>query len=186
MCSHTDAGLTQLKWFFESIISVASDKVLQEKLGISEVTRIIFEGLSVHAAQSLLEISGVPDPTLHLLRLEQMFTLRNKLVSAHLDVFVEEVTSQHLLSVFVVKKVGDQEERSNSEFSGELQVLVVEEDVVVVQEHETGQTEEHHVLLVVRVVNVQVGHVIIPLGIMGIKEHSIKRESWSNSLDNVE
>ena len=134
--SDTNAGLTQLQWFFESIISVASDEVLQEELGISEVTRIIFEGLSVHAAKSLLKIGSIPDPSLHFLGLEEVFSLSDELISAHLHVLIEQVTSEDLLSVFVVEQVGDREEAPHGQLGRELQVLVVEKDVVVVQEHE--------------------------------------------------
>ena len=88
----------------------------------------------------------------------------------------------------------------------------MEEDVVVVEEKElsiiniTAQLRaysrdrgEDHVFLVVGVVDIEVGHVIIPLGytivifnfcisltIVGVQEHGIEGELGSDSLADIE
>ena len=61
----------------------------------------------------------------------------------------------------------------------------MEEHIVVVQEDEGGDTGEHGELLVVRIVDIQVGHVIIPLWIVWVQHHSLEWESWSDSLDYI-
>ena len=81
-----------------------------------------------------MEIGSEPDPFLHLLTLEQMFSLFNKLIGPHLNVFVEKVAPEYLLAVFVVEQVRDEEGKTECSLCHELQVLVVEEDVVVVEE----------------------------------------------------
>ena len=44
----------------------------------------------------------------------------------------------------------------------------------------------HSVLLVGWVVNVQIGHIIIPLWIMWIQEHRIERELWTHSFCHIQ
>lgn len=113
--------------------------------------------------ESLLEISSEPNPLLHLFASQERFSFLDQLVSSHLDVLVEEVASEDLLSVLEVKHVGHKEEQTKSGFSCELQVLIVEENVVVVKEQEGATSEEHQVLFIVGVVDIEIGHVIIPL-----------------------
>ena len=86
--------------------------------------------------ERLLKVSSPPDPTLHLLASEQVLALRNELVSAELNVLVEEVATEDLLSVLVVDHVGGNEEHSESDLGRVLQVLVVEVHVVIVKEDE--------------------------------------------------
>ena len=86
--------------------------------------------------KSFLEVGGVPDPLLHLLALEEVLSLLDKLISPHLDVLVEEVASQHLLPVLGVQHLGVQESVPKHCLSHELEVLVMEEHVVVVKEQE--------------------------------------------------
>ena len=86
--------------------------------------------------ESFLEVGGVPDPLLHLLALEEVLSLLDKLIGSHLDVLVEEVASQHLLPVLGVQHLGVQESVPEHCLSHELEVLVMEEHVVVVEEQE--------------------------------------------------
>ena len=86
--------------------------------------------------QGLLEISGEPDPSLHVLAAEEVLALLDQLVSAHLDVLVEEVASEYLLAVAVVEHVGSHEQQTEGRLGHELHVLVVEEHIVVVEEEE--------------------------------------------------
>ena len=48
---------SDLKWFFEGVVTVPTDEVLEQELGVGEVTGIILKGLSVASDESLLEIS---------------------------------------------------------------------------------------------------------------------------------
>ena len=41
-------------------------------------------------------------------------------------------------------------------------------------------------LLELRIVDVQVSHIIIPLRIVRVQEHGLEWELWANSLDNVQ
>jgi hypothetical protein len=136
--------------------------------------------------KSFLEISGVPNPLGHGFTSKERLSLLDKLISSHLNVLVEKVATEYLLSILVVDHVGSQEEHRESDLGRVLHVLVVEVHVVIVKEDETGKRSEHQELFVVRVVNVQVSHVIIPLRVMGIEEHRVERELRSNSLDNIE
>lgn len=86
--------------------------------------------------QGLLEVGGEPDPALHVLSAEEVLALLDQLVSAHLDVLVEQVATKDLLAVSVVKDVGGPEQQTQGGLGNELHVLVVEEDVVVVEEQE--------------------------------------------------
>lgn len=182
----SNAGASDLEGLGSSLVSVTSDEVLEEELGISEITGIVLETLSVGAHEGFLEIGSVPDPSGHGLTSEEGLSLLDKLISSHLDVLVKEVATEDLLSVLVVDHVGGNEEHSKGDLGRVLQVLVVEVHVVIVKEDERSQRTEHQKLFVVRVVNVQVSHVIIPLGIVGVEEHSVKRELRANSLNNIE
>ena len=184
--SETDAGILDCEGLLAGLIRVASDEVLEQQLGVGEVGRVVPVRLTMAAHQGLLKIGCPPDPALHLLTLEQMLTLSNELVSAELHILVEQVATKYLLAVLVVDEVADDEEGAEGGLGDERHVLVVEHDVVVVQEDERSQRGEHHKLLVVRVLNIQVSHIIVPLRIMWVQEHGIKGELGSNSLGNVE
>ena len=86
--------------------------------------------------ESLLKIGGEPDPSLHVFSAEEVLSLLDQLVGAHLHVLVEEVAAEHLLAVAVVQHVRGHEQQTQSALGHELHVLVVEEDVVVVEEKE--------------------------------------------------
>ena len=86
--------------------------------------------------ESLLEIGGEPDPPLHVLSAEEVLSLLDKLISAHLHILVEEVAAEDLLAIAVVQDVGGHEQEPEGRLGNELQVLVVEEDVIVVEEQE--------------------------------------------------
>ena len=86
--------------------------------------------------ESLLKIGSVPDPLLHLLSSEQVLSLLDQLVSSHLHILVEQVATEDLLPVLVVKGVGGQEEHAQGGLGHELQILVMEEGIVVVEEEE--------------------------------------------------
>ena len=159
---------------------------MEEELGVSEVAGVVLPGLPVASDESFLEVSGVPDPLLHLLALEEVFSLLDKLIGSHLDVLVEKVASQHLLPVLGVQHLGVQESVPEHCLSHELEVLVMEEHVVVVKEQERHERKVHHVLLEERVINVQISHVIIPLWIVRVQQHRLKWEFRANSLDHIE
>lgn len=86
--------------------------------------------------ESLLEVGGEPHPLLHVLSAEEVLSLLDELVSAHLHILVEEVAAEDLLAVAVVKNVRSSEKETQSALGHELHVLVMEEDVVVVEEQE--------------------------------------------------
>ena len=134
--SETDFVAADLKWLLQGVVRVSSDEVLKEELGVSEVAGVILPRLSVASDQSLLEVGGVPDPSFHLLALEEVRSLGDELVSSHLDVLIEEVASEHLLSVLGVEHLGVEVRVSEHGLGDELEVLVMEEHVVVVQEEE--------------------------------------------------
>ena len=177
---------SKLEGFGRSLVSVSTDEVLEQELRVCEITRIVFEGLPVASHKSFLEIGGVPDPLLHLLSTEKRFSFLDEFVSSHLNIFVEKVASKNLLAVFVVEQVGDEECESKSCLGHKLHVLVMEKDIVVVQEHQGSCAHIHHVLFVQRVFNVKISHVVVPLGIIWVEEHSVQWELRSNTLDNVE
>ena len=97
-----------------------------------------------------------------------MLSLGDKLVSSHLYVLIEEVAAEHLLSVLGVEELGVEECVSTHGLGDEGEILIVEELVVVVQEEETHDGKVHDVLLEHWVINVEVGHIIIPLWIVWI------------------
>ena len=86
--------------------------------------------------ESLLEISGKPNPFLHVFSTEEVLSLLDELIGAHLHVLVEEVAAEDLLAIAVVKNVGSSEKETQSALGHELHILVMEEDVVVVEEQE--------------------------------------------------
>jgi UDP-N-acetylglucosamine:LPS N-acetylglucosamine transferase len=71
---------------------------------------------------------------------------------------------------------------SPKSFDGELKVLVLEEDVVIVKENKSCCCSVCGESLVDWVVNVEVSHVVVPLWVVGIKEHGVEWELWSNSF----
>ena len=186
MSSDTNAVNADLQRLFESVVRVTTDEVLEMELGVSKVLLAVFVGLAVASDERLLEVSSVPDPLLHVSGLKHGLSLLHEFISAHLDVLVEEVAAEHLLAILVVHSIVSKEHQAKSGLGHKLHVLVVEVHVVIVKEDETGKRSEHQELFVVRIVNVQVSHVIIPLRVMGIEEHRVERELRSNSLDNIE
>ena len=100
--SNTNSVFSDFKWFLESVISVSSDEVLKQKLRVSEVTGIILEALSMASDKSLLKISRIPNPLFHVFTFEGICSLFDKFISSHLNVLIEEVATENLLSVLVV------------------------------------------------------------------------------------
>jgi len=94
--------LADSQWFFECVVTVASNEVLKKQLGVSEVTCVILETLTMGAHQSLLQVSGVPDPLFHLFTLEKVLAFLDQLVGTHLNVLVKQVAAEHLLPVLVI------------------------------------------------------------------------------------
>lgn len=161
--SDSDSGRADSEWFLLGVVCVPSDEILEQQFWVCEIRGIILERLSVASHEGLLEISGEPNPLLHLFTSQEGFSFLNQLISSHLHVLVEEVASEDLLSVLEVKHIRHKEEQAQSDFSCELQVLIVEENVVVVKEQEGATSQEHQILFIVWVVDVEIGHVIIPL-----------------------
>ncbi len=89
--------------------------------------------------ECLLEVSSEPYPLLHILTAEEVLSLLDELIGAHLNVLVEEVAAEDLLAITVVQDVGGHEEQTEGGLGNELQVLVVEEDVIVVEEQELNR-----------------------------------------------
>lgn len=83
-----------------------------------------------------MEISREPNPFLHLFPSEKVLALLDEFISSHLHVLIEKVATEDLLSVLVVHEVTGPEEDTEGYLGHELVVLVVEQSVVVVQEHE--------------------------------------------------
>ena len=154
MKSHTNSVLSNSKWFLKSVISVSSNEILKQELGISEVTGIIVEWLSVASDKSLLKIGWVPDPSLHFVALEHMFSLSNKLICSHLNILVKQVTSEHLFSVLVVDELRVEESITENCFIDEGHILIVEEKVVVIQEQEGCDWKVHQMLFEQWIINV--------------------------------
>lgn len=70
--------------------------------------------------ESLLKVSSVPDPLLHLLSSEQVLSLLDQLVSSHLHVLVEQVATEDLFPILVVEGVRGQEEHAQGGLGHEL------------------------------------------------------------------
>lgn len=168
------------------LVRVPPDEVLQQQLRVLEVRGVVLVGLSVAPGQGLLEVGGIPDPLGHGLALEQGLSLLDQLVGSHLDVLVEEVAPQHLLTVFKVDHVREDPGQAEGRLGHEGKVLVVEECSIVVEEEEGDAGAVDEVLLVEWVVDVQVGHVVVPLRIIRVQEHALKRESGPDPLDDVQ
>ena len=135
--------------------------------------------------QSLLNTGSVPDPIFHVLALKGLFSLPYELVCPHLDILIEEVASEHLLSVLSVESLGVKESISKHCLVDEMEALIVEEHIVIVKEKEGYNREVHHVVLEQRIINVKVSHIIIPLWVIWIQEHRVQWELWPNSLHDV-
>jgi hypothetical protein len=136
LCSCTDLVMSDLQWRLVSIIRVSSNEVLKQQFGVSEITGIILEGLPMASDKSFLKVSAVPDPSLHVFTLEKWLPLLDEFISTHLNVLVEKVATQHLLSVFSVEELRVHERVSEDSLCDELEVLVMEEQVIVVEEQE--------------------------------------------------
>ena len=86
--------------------------------------------------KSFLKISGVPDPSLHFVALEHVFSFSNKLICSHLNVLIEKVTSENLFSVLIIDELRMEESIPEYCFIDKSHILVVEEKIVVIQEQE--------------------------------------------------
>ena len=146
MCSDTNPGVADGEGLLEGVVGVASHEVLQQELGVGEVRSVILERLSVGPHECLLEVSSEPYPLLHVLAAEQVLSLLDELIGAHLYVLVEEVAAEDLLAIAVVQDVGGHEQEPEGGLGNELQVLVVEEDVIVVEEQELQSLLSDNVL----------------------------------------
>ena len=134
--SNTDSSIANSEGLLEGVVWVSSNEVLKQELAVSEVRGVILEWLSVASHESLLEISGEPNPFFHVFSTEEVLSLLDELISAHLDVLVEKVAAEDLLAIAVVKNVGSSEKETQCALGHELHILVMEEDVVVVEEQE--------------------------------------------------
>jgi hypothetical protein len=65
-----------------------------------------------------------------------MFSFGDKFISTQLNILIEKVAPQNLLSILVVEGLGMQEGVSHNGFGDELEILIVEEHVIIVEEHE--------------------------------------------------
>lgn len=135
-CSHSDLGVGHGEGLLEGVVSVSSDEVLEKELRVCEVGGIVLEGLSVASHESLLEVSAEPDPLLHGIASEEVLSLLHEFISTELHVLVEQVAAEDLLAILVIDKVDVVEQRAQGHLGHEGVVLVVEEGVVVVQEHQ--------------------------------------------------
>ena len=166
--SDTNHIFSNSEWFQSSIIRVSSDEILEQKLWISEITGIILEWLSVTSDEGFLKISWVPDPFFHVFTLQEMFSLGDKFICTHLNILIEKVAPKNLFSILVVESLGMQEGVAHNCLGNELEILIVEEHVIIVEEHEGHDWQVHHVLFIHGVVNIQISHVIIPFWIMWV------------------
>ena len=132
--SHTNQVLSDLQWFLFGIIRVSSDEILKQKLWISKVTSVILEWLSMASDKSLLKISGVPNPFFHVVTFEGICSFLDKFISSHLNVLIEEVATENLLSVLIVYHLWVEESISKNSFVDKLHVSIVEHDIIVIQE----------------------------------------------------
>jgi len=146
LCSDTNPGVANGEGLLEGVVGVASHEVLQQELGVGEVRSVILERLSVGPHECLLEVSSEPYPLLHVFAAEQVLSLLDELIGAHLYVLVEEVAAEDLLAIAVVQDVGGHEQEPEGGLGNELQVLVVEEDVIVVEEQELHSLLSDNVL----------------------------------------
>ena len=73
-CSDTDSGVGNGKGFLKGIVSVSSDEVLEQEFRVSEIWSVVLEWLSMASHESLLEISSEPNPLLHVLTTEKVFS----------------------------------------------------------------------------------------------------------------
>ena len=64
------------------------------------------------AHKSFLEYSGVPSPLGHGFTSKDGLPLLDKLIGSHLNVIVEKVATEGLLSILVVDHIGRHEEHS--------------------------------------------------------------------------
>ena len=84
--------------------------------------------------KSFFKIGSIPNPFFHIFTLEKMLSLLNKFISSHLNVLIEEVATENLLSVLIVYHLRMEEGISKDCFIDKLHVSVVEHDVIVIKE----------------------------------------------------
>tara|TARA_B110000503_G_C6932574_1_gene323436 strand:+ start:324 stop:530 length:207 start_codon:yes stop_codon:yes gene_type:complete len=65
-----------------------------------------------------------------------MFSLCNEFISTELNILIEKVAPKNLFSILIVESLRMQEGVAHDSFGDELEVLIVEEHVIVVEEHE--------------------------------------------------
>ena len=86
--------------------------------------------------KSLLEISRVPNPLFHVFTFEGICSLLDKFIGSHLNVLIEEVATEDLLSILIVYHLRVEESISKDSFVDKLHVSIVEHDIIVIQEQE--------------------------------------------------
>ena len=115
-----------------------------------------------------------------------MLSLGNEFISSHLDVLIEQVTSEYLLSIFEIQLLGVGQRNTDKNLVNEGHVLVMQEVVVVEQPQERENTNGGGLSFIHIVINVQVCHIIIPFWIRWVQEQSWEWELWADSANNVE
>ena len=166
--SETNLVVGEVERLLLSVVCVSADEILEQQLRVSKIAGVIFVALTMDTHEGLLQVGGEPNPPLHGLRVQQVLSFFDELVCAHLHILVKQVAPQDLLSVLVVDQIGRDEKHAQSSLGDKGQVFVVEEHVVVVQEDEGCRCCENGPSFVHGVLNVQVGHIVVPLGVMRV------------------
>ena len=65
-----------------------------------------------------------------------MFSLGDEFICTHLNILIEKVAPKNLFSILVVEGLGMQEGVAHNCLGNELEILIVEEHVIIVEEHE--------------------------------------------------
>ena len=136
--------------------------------------------------QSLFHVGSVPYELDHVLASKEVLTFFNEFISTKLHILIKKVATEHLLSILVVNQIAREERQTQSHLSNKLKVLVVEEHIVIVQEDKCRNASKQQELFVVWIVHIQIGHIVVPLWIVRVKEHGVKWELRSNSFHNIE
>ena len=139
----------------------------------------------MHESHCLFQICCIPYPLLEFRRFEDGLSLLDQLVSSQLHIFIEQVASEHLLSVSQVVSLVAEPETAYKGLCGKGEVFVVEEGVVVIKKKYGKKSSEFGVLVIKTMVYLQESHVVVPFGVVLIKKSSAERELWANSLYNV-
>ena len=97
-----------------------------------------------------------------------MLSLGDKFISTELNILIEQVAPKNLFSILVVKSLGKQERVTHNGLSDKLEIFIVEEHVIIVEEHEAHDGHVHGMLFIHWVINIQISHIIIPFWIMWV------------------